>query len=132
MDISVYKDERGLLIPFELSKFPFEVKRIFVVSGTQNSLRGKHAHHQTDQLLFCLSGMIQVRTTRTGNDWLTTTLQQGQSLYHPKMEWAEIFFSHPNSMLISFCSTEHSDKDYIKNYSTFLDLAKDKYSSENK
>ena len=49
--------EDGLLVPIE--DVPFEIKRIFYVSGVQSqNPRGKHAHYKTCQILFCLTGSI--------------------------------------------------------------------------
>ena len=41
----------GLLVPVE--NVPFEIKRIFYVSGVQSqNQRGKHAHYKTCKILF--------------------------------------------------------------------------------
>ena len=45
--IKIYKETTGLLIPISLKKnIPFKVKRIFIIHGKKNYLRGNHAHLQ--------------------------------------------------------------------------------------
>ena len=50
-----YKKKSGTLVPFSLKKnFPIKVKRIFLINGKKNFIRGDHAHKKCSQfLLIC-------------------------------------------------------------------------------
>ncbi len=40
-----YKKKSGTLVPFSLYKdIPFKTKRIFIIYGNKNFIRGNHAH----------------------------------------------------------------------------------------
>ena len=79
----------GLLVPIE--DVPFEIKRIFYVSGVRSqNPRGKHAHHKTCQILFCLTGSILcICRDQQGysQDFLLDEPTKG--LYIPEMIWDE-------------------------------------------
>ena len=57
----VYKKRSGTLVPFSLKKnFPINVKRIFIINGKKNFIRGDHAHKKCSQFLFPILGKIRV------------------------------------------------------------------------
>ena len=57
----IFKNKTGSLVPFTLNKdIPFKVKRIFLIYGNKNFIRGKHAHKKCSQLLVPVSGKIEV------------------------------------------------------------------------
>lgn len=51
-------DERGGLVALEGNKeIPFEIKRVYFISGTQTGVaRGFHAHKELRQVAVCISG----------------------------------------------------------------------------
>ena len=56
-----YKNNTGLLIPFSFSKdIPFKPKRIFIIYGKKNSIRGDHAHLRCSQFLVPIFGSMTV------------------------------------------------------------------------
>jgi len=60
--LRIFEDDRGgSLIPFEFKDLPFIPKRIFTVVGVpKDSIRGDHAHYETQQILICIKGEILV------------------------------------------------------------------------
>lgn len=58
-----FKDVGGSLIPFYCNSkknFPFINKRIFLVYGKKSFKRSDHAHKSCQQILFCVSGKVEV------------------------------------------------------------------------
>ena len=57
----IFKDSRGCLFPIEINSIPFDIQRIFTVYGAPaDTVRGEHAHFETEQYLFCIRGRIEV------------------------------------------------------------------------
>ena len=123
MDINVFHDPRGMLTPFELDDFPFKVERVFIVKGAQNSVRGRHAHKKNEQILYCASGVAEVRTSRDGIHWKVRKLHAGLWDIHPAVEWLEMFFQAPDTVVVSFCSEKFDEKDYIDDFEKFKKVA---------
>ena len=119
------REDGSYLGVFDLHEVPFPVKRIFFVSSAQNEncSRGKHAHHECRQLLSCLSGQIEIQYENKRTKGVVI-LDAGQSFLHENMEWAELTFIKENSTLLSLCSHEYDEKDYIRDYDEFAEILK--------
>ena len=115
------REDGSYLSVFDLNKVPFEVKRIFFVSSgdNENCIRGKHAHYKCNQVLVCISGRIDINyedNTHKG----TVTLHPGDTFLHKNLEWAELNFIDKQSTMLSLCSEEYNEEDYIRDYNIFL------------
>ncbi len=56
-----YRKNSGTLIPFSLKKeIPFKTKRIFLIYGKKNFIRGNHAHKKCSQFLVPIFGKMEV------------------------------------------------------------------------
>ena len=56
-----FKKKSGTLVPFSLLKdIPFKTRRIFIIYGNKNFVRGNHAHHKCSQFLIPIYGSIDV------------------------------------------------------------------------
>ena len=63
-----YKRKSGTLVPFSLIKqIPFKSKRIFIIYGNKNFVRGNHAHHKCKQFLVPIYGsmIIEYENSKT-------------------------------------------------------------------
>lgn len=120
MKFQSYTDERGgFLIPIDLSKIPFKVKRCFLVKDTpKGAVRGEHAHYKTCQLFVCLSGKVDM-TLFDGTVEKNFILESGQSAIIDKMVWGKQKYLTGNELAIVFCSTDYDRKDYIENMDEF-------------
>lgn len=119
-------DSRGKLIPIDFNNFPFKPKRIFIVKdvpvGTE---RGGHAHKNCQQVLLCIEGEIKVDLYFKCNNNIEhhiKILKEGESLFHDTMEWATVIFMKPKSCLLSICSMEYNEKDYIRDWEDWKNL----------
>lgn len=120
----VYKKRSGTLVPFSLKKnFPINVKRIFIINGKKNFIRGDHAHKKCSQFLFPILGKIRVdyvSKKKEGSVLLDFSRREGY-LLKPKT-WCKIKFLTKNAILLVACDMEYEFKDYIESYKEFLKI----------
>ena len=118
-----FKKKSGTLVPFSLKKdFPIKVKRIFIINGKKNFVRGDHAHKKCSQFLFPILGKIKVdyiSKHKKGTILLNYSKREG-FLLKPKT-WCKIKFLTKNAILMVACDKEYDFKDYIENLSDFFE-----------
>ena len=112
----------GSLVPVELeSTIPFNVKRIFYIYDVGAlEKRGCHAHLETNPVLVCLKGSIEcICKDQFGGEVSVVLADPTKGIHIPEMIWDEQIYSSKDSILLSFCSTNHNKKDYIENWKDF-------------
>lgn len=116
-----FAEPLGTLIPVEeQADVPFKIKRIFYVHGpTPGSVRGKHAHHKTEQVYVCLRGRIIV-TCKDGSSEKTIVLDTPEkAVYIPVGIWTEEAYETSETVLLVLCSTKYAKADYIRDFEEF-------------
>ncbi|MBF9222163.1 sugar 3,4-ketoisomerase [Hymenobacter ruricola] len=114
----------GYITVGENSTLPFIVQRVYWTYFTPDSvIRGHHAHHDLEQLIFATSGRIEFVLEGLDGKSETFVLDSPNlGLYIPKLYWRTIKFSH-NAVLMCLASMEYSEDDYIREYNHFKALA---------
>jgi mannose-6-phosphate isomerase-like protein (cupin superfamily) len=99
---------------------PFKVKRTFWTYYTPESVvRGRHAHHLTEQVLIAVAGRIIVNTEMRDGEIMTFVLEKpNQGVYIPPTAWHTMQYSH-NAVQLAFASTNYTPSDYIRNFEEF-------------
>lgn len=99
---------------------PFEVKRTFWTYYTPESIvRGRHAHHVTEQVLIAVAGRIIVNTEMRDGEIQTFILEKpNQGVYVPPTAWHTMQYSHSAVQLV-FASTIYTPDDYIRDFDVF-------------
>jgi mannose-6-phosphate isomerase-like protein (cupin superfamily) len=99
---------------------PFDVQRLFWTYFTPESIvRGRHAHHQTEQVLIAVAGRIIVTTELADGSIQTFRLEDPNvGLYVPPHAWHTMQYSHTAIQLV-LASTPYVEEDYIRNYDEF-------------
>lgn len=123
-----YKKKSGTLIPFSLKKdIPFNSKRIFIIYGNKNFVRGNHAHYKCSQYVIPIFGKIELEAEdyKSKNKIMLDHKKNKGHLLKPKT-WCKIKFINDNSILMVFCDKEYDYKDYIENHKDFLKIIKKK------
>jgi len=123
-----FKKNSGTLVPFSLLKdVPFKTKRMFIIYGNKNFVRGNHAHYKCSQFLVPIYGSItvmyenkKIKTIKTIN-----YKQKEGFLLNPKT-WCKLKFNTNRSILMVFCDREYEYDDYIEKYNEFLKIIKKK------
>lgn len=111
----------GYISVHEQQKYvPFEVQRTFWTFYTPESIvRGRHAHHATEQVLVALSGRIIVTTELADGTVEVFRLEDPHvGLYVPPNAWHTMQYSHTAVQLV-FASSVYDEKDYIRSYDEF-------------
>ena len=123
-----YKKKSGTLVPFSLIKdIPFKTKRIFIIYGNKNFIRGNHAHYKCSQFLIPIYGAMDVEYENKNKKIKKKInyLNKQGILLKPKT-WCKIKFNTNHSILMVFCDMEYQYDDYIAKYSDFLKIIKNK------
>lgn len=102
---------------------PFEIKRIFWTYSTpETSVRGKHAHYQTQQVLVAVTGRIDVLTELPNGQAQSFVLDQpDMGVYIPPYCWRTMQYSQAAVQLV-LASSSYSEADYIRSYDEFKRL----------
>jgi len=113
--ISVLEQQQGLI--------PFEVKRIFWTYYTPESIvRGRHAHHVTEQVLIPAAGRITVTTELADGTIQAFRLEDPSvGLYVPPNAWHTMQYSH-SAVQLGLASIPYDAQDYIRDYDAFREI----------
>ena len=123
-----YKKKSGTLVPFALKKqIPFKTKRIFIIYGNKNFIRGNHAHIKCSQFLVPVYGSMTVEyENKSYKIKKNFNYLKKQGLLLKPKTWCKIKFNTDNSILMVFCDREYEYDDYIGRYNDFLKIIKKK------
>lgn len=99
---------------------PFRIERLFWTYYTpENIVRGRHAHHATEQVLVAVAGRITVTTELAdGTIQLFRLEDPHMGLYVPPHAWHTMQYSH-SAVQLALASAPYSEADYIRNYEDF-------------
>tara|TARA_B100001057_G_scaffold463227_1_gene516998 strand:- start:299 stop:697 length:399 start_codon:yes stop_codon:yes gene_type:complete len=121
-----FRKKSGKLTAFSLKKsFPIKIKRIFIINGEKNFIRGDHAHKKCSQFVYSILGKIKIELI-SKKEKKTIILNHDKNegyLIKPKT-WCKIKFLTKNAILLVACDMEYKFSDYIEKYSDFLRIIK--------
>ena len=102
---------------------PFAVQRVFWTYYTPESIvRGRHAHHATQQVLLAVAGRIVVTVEQAGGAIQTFRLESPhEGLYIPPHTWHTMQYSHTAVQLV-LASQPYDEADYVRDYQQFREL----------
>lgn len=119
----VGKPELGYLTIAQNSGLPFRIERVYWTYFTPDEvLRGHHAHHELEQIIFAVSGQIDFELEALdGTKYNFALTRPNIGLYIPRLHWRTIKFSH-NAVLLCLASLEYAENEYIRDYDFFKAL----------
>lgn len=99
---------------------PFAVQRVFWTYYTPESIvRGRHAHHRTEQVLVAAAGRLTVVTELADGTIRTFRLDDPTvGLYVPPQAWHTIQYSH-SAVQLTLASGPYDEADYLRDYEEF-------------
>ena len=102
-------------------QIPFNVKNVYWIIGTpEGTIRGNHAHKNLFQVIFCLTGSLNITLIDQKNKLYNFTLNQPNiGLFIPKLFWREIEYKN-KSTLLCLASEPYSHLDYIRTFNDFI------------
>lgn len=106
-----------------IENIPFKIKRVFWTYFTpEEVIRGRHAHHKTEQVLIAVAGVIIVNAEMPNGEKYKYVLDKPNiAVYIPPNCWHTMQFSH-SSVLLVFANTKYNEKDYIRDYIKFKEI----------
>ncbi len=119
-----YKKRSGTLVPFSLiNQIPFKSKRIFIIYGNKNFVRGNHAHYKCKQFLVPIYGSMTIEyENKNKKDKIKLNYKTKEGFLLKPKTWCKIKFNSNHSILMVFCDREYEFKDYIEKYKDFLKI----------
>jgi dTDP-4-dehydrorhamnose 3,5-epimerase-like enzyme len=116
IEFPLFSDERGNVLPFEFRNLPFVPQRFFTTSAVAaNTVRGKHGHYECHQLLFSLSGDIEVDIKAPEFEKTVLLQPNGKALYIPPKHWASQTFLKGDEILGCLASHSYDAADIYEN-----------------
>ena len=125
-EFKVLGDHRGQLVALEANRqIPFDVKRVFYIYGTQESVpRGNHSHYKTKQFLVAVNGSCKV-TLDNGKEKETFDLNKPNlGLFQDALIWGSMHDFSSDCVLMVLADEHYDETDYIRNYDKFLEEIK--------
>ena len=120
-------ESRGTLTPFEFDyDFPFPVKRVYTVTGTEGATRGAHAHLKESEVFVVVSGSVTaIIDDGKGSEQIILD-EPNKGLYVATMCWHEFVNFSEDAVLLCFSSTHYlpGETNYITDRDEFYNLIK--------
>jgi hypothetical protein len=104
-------------------KKKFKIERIFFLSPSRKCLRGDHAHKICTQIFLSLKGNIEITIENKHGIKKIKLPAFKKALKVPPLNWVKINLKK-KQLLMVICNKKFSEKEYIRNYSTFLEQIK--------
>ena len=118
--IKKIKNNNGTLIPLYFNKLrSFKAKRIFIVKGNKNFIRGQHAHKKCTQIIIQIDGEIEIVIINKKKYKFKLNSTQNRILRIPPMNWVNITFKKNKSSFLVLCDVNFSKKEYIYSFKKF-------------
>lgn len=119
-------DERGKLVVIEGGQaIPFEIKRVFYIYGSDSTVvRGQHANRESEFVLINVAGKSKVRITDGLEEIVVELNKPMVGVYIPQMIWKDMYDFSSDSVLLVLASTHYDGKEYIRDYSEYLQVMK--------
>ena len=127
-NLKKFTKRSGKLLPITFNnKFPIKVKRIFIIYGKRNYIRGDHAHKKSSQIFFPIMGKIKIIMKYKKTEKSIDLSHNGsKALLVPPRIWSRVEFLNNNSVVLVLTDYEYDYKDYIETYKEFVAFQKKK------
>lgn len=121
-DLTHIVQPKGTTLPIEFdATFPFEVKRIYSITGNKTHLRGGHAHQKEEEVFVCLSGSFKVLLDQGQGPQIFEMNTQNKALWVKTYCWHEFFDFSPDAIMLCISSVHYTPgaENYITNKDDF-------------
>lgn len=127
IELPKIEDHRGNLTFVEGTRHvPFEIKRIYYLYDVPGGAsRAAHGHKSLRQVMIAMSGSFDV-SLDDGASRVTHRLNRPfEGLYIPPMMWRDLDNFSSGAVCMVLASDYYDEDDYLRDYDSFLRLAKD-------
>jgi dTDP-4-dehydrorhamnose 3,5-epimerase-like enzyme len=116
INLKTFTDKRGNLTVIE-KVLPFDIKRVFYIYGVDDSVRGGHRHHKTNQAAICIKGCCTIFNNDGKKKEGFILDQPYKCLILEPQDWHKMLNFSKDAILMVFASEYFDEKDYIfENY----------------
>ena len=121
-------DDRGHLVIVEGNQdIPFEIKRVFYIYGSDKDvIRGKHANYNTEFVLINVAGTSKVKVDDGTEQKIFSLDRPHTGIFLPRMVWKDMYDFSEESVLLVLASEHYDETEYIRSYSEYLEIMKQK------
>ena len=123
----IVDDRDGVLcIMNSLKEIPFEIKRIYFINNLDSfsSIRGKHAHRQLKQVIFCINGSFTLSLDDGVHQQDIEMKRENEGIILGPMLWHTMHDFSSGCVLLVAASDYYDEGDYIRSYDEFLSLVR--------
>jgi dTDP-4-dehydrorhamnose 3,5-epimerase-like enzyme len=125
IEIPKIKDEGFLCFAEGENHIPFPIKRLYYIFDVDaGAIRGKHAHKETQQILFCIQGSIKMILDNGKEKEEIILAEPNQGIFLDKMIWHDMVDFKADTILLVVASDYYKETDYIRDYDSFISLIK--------
>lgn len=125
IEIPKIRDEGFLCFAESEKHIPFPIKRFYYIFDVDDgAIRGKHAHKETQQILFCLRGKIKIILDNGKEKEEVILTEPNQGIFLDKMMWHDMVDFQKDTLLLIVASDFYNESDYIRDYNDFILLIK--------
>lgn len=126
IELPVVADPQGNLAFAEEEKhIPFPIARVFYVYDIPaEAARGGHAHLTLEQVVFCLTGRLEMVVDDSAERRTHVLDEPRKGLYLPPMVWHDIGGFAPGTVYLVIASAPFIEADYIRDYDEFQNAVK--------
>lgn len=124
----IIDDRDGILCILNSEKeIPFVIKRVYYITNldSQTSIRGKHAHHNLQQVIFCINGSFTLSLDDGVNKQNIEMKRENEGIILGPMLWHTMHDFSNGCVILVVASDYYNEADYIRNYDEFIKLAKE-------
>ena len=100
---------------------PFKTKRVYYIYDLNNAsaLRGKHAHKELEQVIFCMHGSYTIGLDDGTNQMDIRVEDPSMGVYLGPELWHTMYDFSDDCVLMVMASDYYNESDYIRNYDEF-------------
>lgn len=125
IELPKIQDEGFLCFAEGNKHIPFPIKRFYYIFDVDDgAIRGKHAHKETQQVLFCLRGSIKIILDNGSEKEEIILDKPNQGIFLDRMMWHDMIDFKKDTLLLIMASDVYKEEDYIRNYENFISLIK--------
>jgi dTDP-4-dehydrorhamnose 3,5-epimerase-like enzyme len=122
---TIYREEGLMTIAEQDKEIPFAVKRIYYIYDVPDgSLRGFHAHKKINQLIIAIHGSFTINMDDGKEHKIFKLRDPQKGLLIPSGLWRILYNFSSDAVCLVLASEKYDEKDYIREYSTFLKFKK--------
>jgi dTDP-4-dehydrorhamnose 3,5-epimerase-like enzyme len=115
-------DDGKLTFAEGLRTIPFEIKRVYYIYDLEkpDAIRGKHAHKELEQAIFCVNGSYTIGLDDGHNKEELFIDKPNKGVYLGTGLWHTMTNFSKDCVLLVMASDYYYESDYIRDYDQFL------------